>query len=173
MIQKICKSLKFSLLIISIIIIAVLAIPKTVNYKVFDVSGNSMDPGIPAGSLVYVSPTAPEKIQAGDIISFYFAKEKNSVATHRVTTVDSKSRRFTTKGDNNESVDFIPVSFDRYIGKEVFHIPFLGYILAAFKTAAGVWIVLSVIAAIMFLSIFTKLKNKKMQITNPCQMKKT
>lgn len=55
-----------------------------------------------------------------------------------------KDRVFITKGDVNENVDFAPVTYDMYVGKTVFSIPYFGHIMNYIHSITGVVILITV-----------------------------
>jgi len=89
----------------------------------FTLITGSMEPSMPAGSLVFVVRTNEEKINPGDVIT-YFTSWKGDVITHRVTEIikSEKGRRFITRGDAN-SVDDPSVIFENVIGRVMFSVP--------------------------------------------------
>jgi len=89
------------------------------------VASGSMEPAIPAGSLIIV--LAKDRYSAGDIISFNEAGGGGMI-THRISRleeIDGKLRYF-TKGDRNEEEDINPVYSNKVAGKAMAVIPKLG-----------------------------------------------
>lgn len=110
--------------IVAIVAIA-LIIVKLLGWNMFSIDSPSMAPKYPVDSLVVVEKVEPEKIQAGDVITFVL-NEKGTLATHRVVSVNSGSQTFTTKGDANNTEDASPVQWGNTVGRVKFGIPFLG-----------------------------------------------
>lgn len=110
--------------IVAIVAIA-LIIVKLLGWNMFSIDSPSMAPKYPVDSLVVVEKVEPEKIQAGDVITFVL-NEKGTLATHRVVGVNSGSQTFTTKGDANNTEDASPVQWGNTVGRVKFGIPFLG-----------------------------------------------
>ena len=96
-----------------------------------------MEPEIKVGSLIYVREGEPEEIEEKDVIAFFSSVEEGSIITHRVVKNNVVSGTFTTKGDANSSEDPTPVSYDNFIGKVVFKIPYLGKALAILTSFYG------------------------------------
>ena len=109
---------------VAIVAIA-LIIVKLLGWNMFSIDSPSMAPKYPVDSLVVVEKVEPEKIQAGDVITFVL-NEKGTLATHRVVSVNSGSQTFTTKGDANNTEDASPVQWGNTVGRVKFGIPFLG-----------------------------------------------
>ncbi len=94
------------------------------GYRILNVETGSMEPNLPVNSLIFVKPTPPEEIQAGDIIT-YTMNENGVLATHRVKFIRKSSRQFVTRGDANNTDD-PAISWDNVVGKVVLHIPGIG-----------------------------------------------
>lgn len=109
------------------------------------VMSGSMEPEIPVGSIAYIAPNiSPENIDERDVISYRMG-DKVSVL-HRVVDVDRESRRFCTKGDANQSADLGLVEYSQYEGKEIFSIPYLGYIIQFLQSGMNrVWILAGIV----------------------------
>ena len=93
----------------------------------------SMVPTININDGIVVKRVDNDKYNVGDIISFVTtdSRFKGSVITHRI--VDKKQSTdytsiYTTKGDNNASVDANSVYTSMINGKVLFRIPKIGYI---------------------------------------------
>ena len=85
---------------------------------------------------------------------------EDTVVTHRV--VKKEEGTFITKGDANKNADPIPVAKSQIIGRVVFCLPYLGYIIYFLKaripfTAVCIMAGLSVISDLAY----TPKKNKK------------
>lgn len=122
-------------ILLSIIAAALaLTLPRALGCQIFNVVSGSMEPAIPAGSVVYVKPAEPETIEEGEVIAFVLDGE---VVTHRVTENRRVVGEFVTRGDANNTDDFRTVPYEALIGRMVKHIPVLGSLLALFATPAG------------------------------------
>jgi len=107
------------------------------GWQVDTVLSGSMEPAIPTGSIL-VSRTVPsDEIQVGDIITFS-GSGRDRFITHRVTRIDrTNGLVYTTKGDANNVEDPFTVPAEHVVGKELVHIPFLGFLLSFVKTPFG------------------------------------
>ena len=120
-----------------IVTAAILLLPQVFGYKTFAVLSGSMEPQYHVGSLVFAKPTSAEEIQVGDPITFKLAGD--SVATHRVISIDQEAQQFQTKGDANDTEDMDPVPFANLIGRaQDFSIPLFGYLTIFIKTKQGI-----------------------------------
>lgn len=118
------------------------------GYKFFSVSTGSMEPTYPVGTLVVVQPTDFDALGEDDVITF---KSGGAVITHRIISIDPEERLIYTKGDNNNVEDSAPVPYDNVIGKVVYGISRLGYLVLFAKTKRGM-IVCTGIIVIIFLT---------------------
>jgi len=91
----------------------------------------SMRPALDPGTLVIVQSTSgPSQIHVGDIVE-YSASFISGNVVHRVIAEKAAQggALFTTKGDNNTSPDPLPVPYNKVIGKVVFSVPYLGFLV--------------------------------------------
>ena len=142
---------------------AVIMLPKVFGYEVYGILSGSMLPSYPIGSIIYVQHEEANNIEVGDVITFNMAAGSDVVATHRVVEINSEEETFTTKGDNNDTVDSSPVSFERLIGKIVLCIPMLGYVADFIQSTNGIIAGVGAIVlvfALWFLSDYFKKHNK-------------
>lgn len=134
------------LLIVGIVVLTVmstLGVPKELQILV--VRSGSMEPVIKTGALIFVR--SQSAYSEGDIITFIPEGEKESV-THRIAAIQEQEgiKSFITKGDANNSEDAWQVVRESVLGKVLFNVPYLGYLVAYAKTQMG-FILLVVIPA--------------------------
>lgn len=138
---------KISKIIYYIIWAAVVAIALLLVMSFFPIPGNiqtlnvlsgSMEPAIGTGSIVVIKPASEYKV--GDVITF--KTEGRISITHRI--VDSRIQDgeifFKTKGDANGGVDSEEVFVENIIGKVLFSIPWLGYLIHFIQTPIGIMV---------------------------------
>ena len=89
-----------------------------------------MGSALPVGSLALAVPQ-PEYF-VGDIVTFKIPSSEE-LLTHRVTSVKAETadgvRVYETRGDANNIVDDWELTDEDIVGKVVFHLPYLGYLL--------------------------------------------
>ena len=142
-----------TVLVVLVVILAVLLMgSRLVGMQVFNVISGSMEPTYSVGDLLYVKSVDPDSVKVGDPITFVL-NEDLVVATHRVVSIDSENRRFTTKGDANENEDAAPVHFNNLVGVPVFSVPLLGYVSAYIQSPPGMYVAIA-FAALLLLSVF-------------------
>lgn len=159
------------LIILALVIIAVsttfsvLKIPG--GFKALVVQSGSMEPSIKTGSVVLIKKQ--DTYSVGDIISFVGAGSDST--THRVikTNIVKSKEIFNTKGDANQGEDREAVGIDNILGKTVFTVPYLGYIVAFTKTQKGFIFLIVVPATII---VFSEILNIKKQILGLIKKKK-
>lgn len=124
----------------------------------FIVTGGSMEPNVPKGSLVLVQPASPSEVAIGDIITF---QQYDQTTTHRVVEIRQTAQgpSFVTKGDANLVADPEAKTFPGRVGIVRGSLPVAGYVAAAVQ---AYWrLVLTLLAAVIFFTcagalIFTK-----------------
>lgn len=128
------KSLKYKILLILLISIAlILVITSVVLWKILvfndDVStlskfrfltivGDSMYPQFKTGDIIFVKKVPIVELQSGDIVVF---KKDSILVTHRINKIDKEV--FYTQGDNNITEDNFTVQSENVLGKFIFKIP--------------------------------------------------
>lgn len=140
----ICISIIALLLIISVF-------PLTGNYKVLVVHSGSMQPAIKMGSVVVVKPSDNYKI--GDIITFGKISKTQTSTTHRIyeMKVVGGEPVYITKGDANNAPDQKEITGKEIIGKVLFDVPYLGYVVDTAKKPIG-FLVIIIVPTIVIIS---------------------
>ena len=112
------------------------------------VESGSMEPAIKIGSVCFINRKADyNEMHEGDIIAFKINDKK--FATHRIKSITDEG--FETKGDANSGIDGIITTRDNFLGKNVFSIPNVGFIVKSIQTPSGK-IVLGTIVIVLFLA---------------------
>lgn len=149
-----------TVLVVLVVIFAIFLMgSRLVGLQVFNVISGSMEPTYSVGDLLYVKTVDPDSVKVGDPITFVL-NEDLVVATHRVVGIDSENRRFTTKGDANETEDASPVHFNNLVGVPVFSVPMLGYVSAFIQKPPGLYYAIAfgvlLLAAVFLPDMLTK-----------------
>lgn len=140
---SIARILRNVLLIMASIVILFVAAMLVSGAKAFAVESDSMAPLLRRGDVVFVRPTAFEKLMEGDVISARFPNS-DGVFTHRIVEVDAENKQIITRGDGNVSNDPVPTDASRIIGKRWFSLPFLGFLSFSLEGKNMIFILLAV-----------------------------
>lgn len=127
--------------------------------KTYVVKSGSMEPIIHTGSIV-VSKNS-DNYQKNDVITFKVIGSKDTV-THRIVEIVNQNgqQMYRTKGDANKSADPELVSKQNVVGKLVFSIPLVGYLMAFVKTMPGLVIFVFIPAVIIISEEIANIKTE-------------
>ncbi len=132
------------------------------RFRVFSINSGSMKPAVKLGDLVFVFPR--DRYYENEIISFSGRANLRQVTTHRIFSVsddrDLDRISYVTKGDANEDPDSGFILHDRVIGKVVFKLPLLGFLVAFAKTRAGFTLLVVIPATILVYSELSSLRKE-------------
>ncbi|MEJ1231171.1 MAG: signal peptidase I [Galbitalea sp.] len=128
------------------------------------VDGHSMEPTYHTGDLV-VSLRLPS-YQYGDIVSYLVPTGQPGAGgrvIHRIFAVDSSSGSavYTTKGDNNPSVDPWHFHSGDVLGKALFSIPAIGSVLGGVANPIVVGLVAGILVVILLWRIGSAPKKRR------------
>jgi len=156
------------------ILVAISLIPIKGNYQILAVMSGSMAPTIPVGGLVVVKPESDYKVN--DIITFKTpgATRTKDYTTHRLVEIKDKNgkKTFITKGDANKTNDTETVDPASVVGKQIFSIAGVGYLLGYIKTLPGLMIIVIVPAVIIIYEEVRKIKDEAGSIIERRRAKK-
>lgn len=89
------------------------------------VKSGSMEPAVKTGSICWVNFKADKsKLGTGDIVAF--ERGEGQLVLHRIVQCTKKG--FITKGDANETQDIGVVRWDQIKGKQLFGLPYIGFL---------------------------------------------
>lgn len=134
-----------ALALLLVAVFAGLAAPHVLGWKYGILRSGSMSPAMPAGAAIVVAPAGVGDIAPGDVITYRSSINSGLLVTHRVEalTTDERGRTaFVTKGDANAHPDTGVVTGDRLMGKVIFSVPGVGYIVQQLQTTLGFVILL-------------------------------
>jgi signal peptidase len=143
--------------VVGALLIAVFVVLHFLGVTMFVITGESMTGAIPKGSITVERRVATGDLQVGDVITFQPPGGSGNV-THRIISIDTDDagqRIYQTKGDFNEEVDPWQFTLDRPVqAKVIFHIPWVGYVMAFFtlrtvRTALLALVALGIIVAVI------------------------
>ncbi len=102
------------------------------GYRFFLVQSGSMEPTIMTGDVIIVK--GQSDYAARQVITFKDSSDR--IVTHRI--VDVKNGIFITKGDANRTTDNGNIQINQIIGKLVYILPKLGFMVIFSKSIPGV-----------------------------------
>jgi signal peptidase len=154
----------FIALIAFLFIVSVLPVKGNISFKL--VESASMEPNIKMGSIVLIKPAQDYKIS--EVITFENPVKKGETITHRIydIKVNEGIPIYITKGDANNAPDRSEVSKEKVIGKVLFSVPYLGYLINFIQKPLGFVLIILIPAAIIIGDEIRKIyaeikKNKK------------
>jgi signal peptidase len=123
-----------------VFVVGAILLPSVLGLQRYVITGGSMTGSIPKGAIIYSRVVPVEALQIGDVITFN-PPGMSTAVTHRIVGLeDGPDGRpgFRTKGDFNESEDpWNPITLNEpQQARYVFHVPLLGYVLAALSMRA-------------------------------------
>lgn len=132
----------------------------------FVVAGGSMEPTMPIGSAVVVEPVDPGKLAVGDVVSLR-SGEHGALFTHRIIRIAQRDGRIwlETKGDANAEPDPSLTPASAVIGREIFTLPLVGYLISLFSIPSGVVFVLS-LGLVLLLAAWSLDDRRPSDVTN-------
>lgn len=106
------------------------------NYQMRIVLSGSMEPTIPVGATIFISPEASYAVN--DVVTFQRTGEEE-VTTHRIIgqEVVNGETLFTMQGDANAAPDLRPVREAEIAGAVWGTVPYLGYVIDFARKPAG------------------------------------
>ncbi len=133
---------------------------KLFGVQVYTVLSGSMEPVYKTGAVIYVVDVDPAELKVGDDITFKLSE--STTATHRIIAIEQDENdpsvfQFRTQGVANDVEDASPVSPEQVIGKPVFTIPYLGYVAAYIQQPPGLYVGLTLGAALLLLVVIVEM----------------
>lgn len=106
------------------------------------VASNSMAPAINKGDLLLVQKQ--KQYLENEVISF---KQSGGVVTHRI--LKQKDSFYQTKGDGNQLADSTRVGQDQIIGKVIYVLPLIGFVLLQIKSKHFVFLFIFIVIYVL------------------------
>jgi signal peptidase I len=135
--------------------------------ELFTISGGSMEPTIPIGSMVAVTTTDPMTIEVGDIVTI--RADNAAVITHRVSQVVDRpeGRFFELKGDANANPDASLVPARVLVGRVGEFVPLAGYLRAFLSTIPGIIGALALVGLLALVYLLLGLVDPEVRSVRP------
>lgn len=145
-------------IIAGLVALSTLKIPG--NYKVLVVQSGSMEPKIKLRGLVIIKPF--KDYQKGDVITISKPADPKTSVTHRIIDIKTKNKKtfYITKGDANKTADTEERLKENVLGKVIFTVPYLGYLVSFAKTKEGLLILVIIPTVIIIYSEILNIKKE-------------
>lgn len=142
------------------------------HYHFHTILSSSMEPSLPAGSLLITRRLAPLEYRVGDVVTFRPSISQASLVTHRIVRVfwNERALVINTKGDANAQDDPWTSSIGAVRGKQIAYIPYIGYAVEWLKTPQGfLWVAIGsffglVLKELLFMASVFGIKERKRSI---------
>ena len=131
-------AIQATLWVVLLAFLLLLAVPHFTAYDVLIVRGGSMEPTIHVGSAVVVDRST-RVLAIGDAAAFN--DPTGETVTHRVIAMDGAA--YVTRGDANPAPDADHRPSNAVIGRALFSLPYLGYVLFVLQQP---WVFLTLLA---------------------------
>lgn len=157
--HKIFKIVLLSILFILFIINLILSFEENTHIcgiYVFNIISESMVPTLDVNDVVVVKKCKPTELQVGDIITYEI---DGRTVSHRIIQITKDANvLITTKGDNNEVQDPVPIKGDQVFGKMLFRVRKIGKIVGYIQNVRGL---INIVIFIFIVYILISLKEQK------------
>ncbi len=151
------------LILLFFVVLLVLTIGSNTNlfgeYKSFLIQSGSMEPSIHTGDIILIF-RSPQYIK-NDVVTFRTSDQR--IVTHRIIEkkVENRKELFLTKGDANEAEDDEFIGQENILGKVIFVVPKLGFMVAFAKSVPGLILLILIPTLTLLFDEGFKLFNKK------------
>lgn len=114
------------LTVVIALVASVFVVPKLFGINPYVVLSGSMEPQIHTGAIAFVN-TKDTAVKVGDVVTYRLANDE--LVTHRIIKKDQSE--YTFQGDANDNPDAHTVTQDQIVGKYLFSIPKVGFLISA------------------------------------------
>ena len=121
-------------------------------FKFLTVMSGSMEPRIKLGSVVVVAKRADYNVD--EVVTFRSGEFPSQTITHKIITAESREdgkKVFTTKGESNNDADSQKIGKESIVGKVIFVVPYIGFLVGFIKTPAGSTLLI-IIPGVLFIA---------------------
>lgn len=110
------------------------------GWRIFNVMSSSMEPSILTGSVVLTKYYHPSTLKEKDVITFIPPTRDKAFITHRISNISKRDNIIviTTKGDNNKNIDKWKLAGGGVVGKVLYSMPYLGYLMSFAQSKIGI-----------------------------------
>ncbi|NLP49041.1 MAG: signal peptidase I [Clostridiales bacterium] len=130
-------------------------IPNIFGYSPLTVQSDSMEPAMKKGDMIIIfKPEDLNDLKVGEVVTYYFLiGNQKAYNTHRIIEVEphNEYNYYITRGDNSPAPDPDIISFSNVVGVwNGVRVPYLGTLMDLMKTQKGIFFVLILPLALMF-----------------------
>lgn len=142
---------------------ACVLLPALLGYQRYVITSGSMTGTYDRGSIVYAEEVPTASLRVGDVITSRPPRPAGAsgLVTHRIVWIgrdESGARAFRTKGDANPVPDPWRFTLDRPTqARAAFHVPYLGYALAALAIRPVRMLAIGLPALLIALAVLARL----------------
>ena len=138
--------------LILLALMAVLSFKQISGYRIQVIVSGSMRPNLQPGYLVVTRAEALTEYKKGDVVTFRDPFLPDNLITHRIVQIETSKGLHVveTKGDANPVADTQKVPMGSIVGKQIFSIPLIGFLIFALKTQLG-FLVFSLLFFLFFI----------------------
>lgn len=142
-----------------VVVVAIILLSVVSGIRPCAVMSGSMEPNLPTWSLCFINTRVSyDSIQIGDIVVYQRHSDSTRII-HRVISIEADG--MVTKGDANPVSDGLSVGRDNLYGKNLFHIPYLGYCIKVAQQPIVRLAIIVCIAAIITIDIVDTHKSRR------------
>lgn len=139
---KVLKKIIDVIMTIILLVGSALVLLYILGIKPYVVLSGSMEPTISTGSVCFVNEKVKyENMKVGDIVAFKIPT--GASVTHRIINITEKG--FETKGDANDNSDGVSTTKQNFLGKNLFSIKKIGFMVEFIQTTKGRIILITII----------------------------
>ena len=152
--------------LVALMVVFIWVLPM-IGMELFLIQSGSMEPDYPTGSIVYVTKVEATELKVNDVITFNLGS--GTKATHRIIDIvpdetNPNILRFKTKGDANEHEDHSLVESHNIVGRVLFHIPYMGYVVNYIQHPPGTYVSIAVVSLVLLMMFLPDLIIKKEKV---------
>lgn len=146
-------------------------VPAIMGWVPLTVLTGSMEPYLRPGTLVVVQPLdgahGAQQVHPGDVVAFLPNLDDATTVLHRVVAINiagDGQRTLTTKGDANNAPDARPITHQQLRGKEVYHLPLVGYatrLLPGSAKLVGAYVLAGVLAVYAIYQFYRAVQERR------------
>jgi len=155
-VKKMLLAVLFGVAVVATLVAAIGTVNLFTDYRVSPVIADTMDPSIPAGSLI-VSRLVPEQdVHPGDVVVIGDPNKPTSMfgRVMDTTTSDGKYYNISLKGDNQTVPQVSPFKLNNVTYAVVFSVPVIGWLFAFLSSMFGLFLTMLLVSAVAAVYIY-------------------